>query len=209
MLLPFVLAALGALAGWCVFALARREDRTVLPAAWRGPMAAATGLLCGLLAPAREAAELPAFGLLAVLGVLLAAIDLRHKLLPNRVVLPFLGTAVALLLLPALTGSAWHPVLAGVLGSLAMFAAYLLAALVKPGGIGMGDVKLAAVVGLYAGYDGVAAWVAVLLGAFLLNAAAIVLLMLARVLRRDSDFPFGPSMITATLVVALAGPLAG
>ncbi|MET1153104.1 prepilin peptidase [Arthrobacter sp.] len=96
-----------------------------------------------------------------------------------------------------------------LLGSLAMFTFYLLAALVKPGGIGMGDVKLAAVLGLYAGYEGLAAWVAVLFGAFLLNAVAIILLMLARRLKRDADILFGPSMIATTLLVSLAGPLSG
>ena len=67
-----------------------------------------------------------------------------------------------------------------------MFAVYLAMALIKPGGIGMGDVKLAAVVGLYAGYLGLNAWLLVLVGAFVLNALAIVVLMLARVLNRKS-----------------------
>jgi leader peptidase (prepilin peptidase)/N-methyltransferase len=67
----------------------------------------------------------------------------------------------------------------------------------------MGDVKLAAVVGLYAGYLGLGAWLLVLVGAFILNAMAIVVLMLARVLNRKSEIPFGPSMIAATLLVPL------
>ncbi len=42
--------------------------------------------------------ELPAFLFLAAAGVLLAVIDLQHRLLPNRVVVPALGIAAALLL---------------------------------------------------------------------------------------------------------------
>jgi leader peptidase (prepilin peptidase) / N-methyltransferase len=205
--LPLMLAAAGTVAGWSAFPLAQQEKRTSLPAGWRWSLAAATGAVCALLALLREPAELPAFALLAVLGMLLAAVDLRHKLLPNRMVLPFFGLALVLLVIAALAAPERQLLMAALLGSLAMFTFYLLAALAKPGGIGMGDVKLAAVVGLYAGYEGLTAWVAVLFGAFLLNAVAIILLMLARRLKRDSDIPFGPSMIAATLLVSLAGPL--
>ena len=204
-LLPVVGATVGSIAGWLVFTLAQREERTSLPASWRWPMAGVSGALCGVLVVVRGAAELPAFALLVLLGILLATVDLRHQLLPNRLVLPFLGLAVLLLSLPALVDSTWQRLPGAVLGSLALFGVYLIAALSKPGGIGMGDVKLAAVVGLYAGYQGLASWIAVLLGAFLLNSLVIIVLMLARVLKRDSDIPFGPSMIAVALLVSLAG----
>jgi leader peptidase (prepilin peptidase)/N-methyltransferase len=184
--------------------LPRSEERTALPARWRLPLAVLSGLLCGLLATIFEVDPLlPAFLYLAMMGVLLGAIDARHKLLPNRLVLPFLLGALGLLGIANLISGAWLQLLGGLAGGAAMFAVYLIMALIKPGGIGMGDVKLAAVVGLYAGYLGLKAWLLVLVGAFVLNAVAIVVLMLARVLNRKSEIPFGPSMIAATLLVPL------
>jgi leader peptidase (prepilin peptidase)/N-methyltransferase len=194
----------GVCAGWYLFVLPRSEERTALPARWRLPLAVLSGLLCGLLATIFDADPLlPAFLYLAMMGVLLGAIDARHKLLPNRLVLPFLLGALGLLGIANLISGAWLQLLGGLAGGAAMFAVYLIMALIKPGGIGMGDVKLAAVVGLYAGYLGLKAWLLVLVGAFVLNAVAIVVLMLARVLNRKSEIPFGPSMIAATLLVPL------
>ncbi|WP_336712324.1 prepilin peptidase [Arthrobacter sp. USHLN218] len=197
-------ALLGAAAGWFVFPLAQREERTAVPRSWRVQMAVGSGLLCGLMAWFFGAsAVLPAFCYLAVMGVLLGAIDARHKLLPNRLVLPFLVGALVLLGSAAAVSGAWLQLLGGLLGGAALFALYLVMALIKPGGIGLGDVKLTAVVGLYAGYLGLDAWLLVLVGAFLLNAVAIVVLMLARVLNRNSDIPFGPAMIAATLLAPM------
>ncbi|MCW2132061.1 prepilin peptidase [Arthrobacter sp. VKM Ac-2550] len=196
--------AAGLVVGWLVFPMAQREERTSLPVSWRVPLAMLTGLVCGLLTWMFGVGPvLPAFFYLAVMGVLLGTIDARHKLLPNRLVLPFLLGALALLAIASLISGAWLQLLGGLLGGAAMFAVYLIMALIKPGGIGMGDVKLAAVVGLYAGYIGLNAWLLVLVGAFVLNAVAILLLMLGRVLNRKSEIPFGPSMIAATLLVPL------
>ncbi|NMR29409.1 prepilin peptidase [Crystallibacter degradans] len=197
-------AAVGLAAGNVAFPLAQREARTALPARWRLPVAALAGLFCGFLAVIFDAdPALPAFLYLAVMGILLGAIDARHKLLPNRLVLPFLLGALGLLGVASLMSGSWVQLLGGVLGAAVMFAVYLVMALIKPGGMGMGDVKLAAVVGLYAGYLGLNAWLLVLVGAFVLNAVAIVVLVLGRVLNRKSEIPFGPSMIAATILVPL------
>jgi leader peptidase (prepilin peptidase) / N-methyltransferase len=149
--------------------------------------------------------QLPAFLLLAVAGVLLTVIDLQHRLLPNRVVLPTLVTGAALLLVAAATEGSWADLLRAALGASGLFAVFLVLAVISPSGLGMGDVKLAAVVGLFLGWLG---WGAVLLGAmagFVVQAVlALVLLALGRV-RRDSDLPFGPAMLVgAALTMALA-----
>jgi len=149
--------------------------------------------------------QVPAFLLLAAAGVLLAVIDLQHRLLPNRVVLPSLVAGAALLLVPAAAEGAWAALLRALLGAAALFAAFLVLALISPRGLGMGDVKLAAVVGLFLGWLG---WGVVLLGAvagFVVQAVlALVLLALGRV-RRDSALPFGPAMLVgAALAMALA-----
>jgi leader peptidase (prepilin peptidase) / N-methyltransferase len=147
----------------------------------------------------------PAFLVLSGAGLLLAVIDLRHRLLPDRIVVPTLVAGAALLLVAAAAGGDWPALLRAVLGAATLFAVFLVLALISPSGLGMGDVKLAAVVGLFLGWLG---WGAVLLGAmagFVVQAVlALVLLALGRV-RRDSDLPFGPAMLVgAALTMALA-----
>ena len=145
--------------------------------------------------------ELPAFLLLAVVGVLLAVVDLQHRLLPNRVVLPALAAGTALLLLAALADGAWDALLRAVLGAAALFAVYLVLALVSPGGLGMGDVKLAALVGLYLGWLG---WAAVVLGAlagFVVQALVALVLLAARRIGLRGELPFGPAMLAGAALV--------
>ena len=97
-----------------------------------------------------------------------------------------------------------NPLAAGALaaagaaaGAGALFAVYLLLALISPAGMGMGDVKLAAVLGLYGGWAGAAAWMGTLLGGFLLGGLAGVAVLAARRGSRGSTFPFGPGMLAA------------
>lgn len=152
--------------------------------------------------------ELPAFLLLAVAGVLLAVVDLQHRLLPNRVVLPSLAAGTALLLPPALTDGAWDALLRAVLGAGALFAVFLALALVSPGGLGMGDVKLAAVLGLYLGWLG---WTAVVVGAlagFVVQALVALVLLATRRIGLRGELPFGPAMLAgAALVIIGTSPL--
>ena len=149
--------------------------------------------------------QLPAFLLLAVAGVLLAVIDLQHRLLPNRVVLTTLVCGAALLAVAAVADGSWTALVRAVLGAAVLFAVFLVLAVLSPSGLGMGDVKLAAVLGLFLGWLG---WGVVLLGAvagFVVQAVlALVLLAIGRV-RRDSDLPFGPAMLVgAAVTMALA-----
>jgi leader peptidase (prepilin peptidase)/N-methyltransferase len=141
----------------------------------------------------------------ALLGVLLvgllgpvAAIDLERRVIPNWLTGPGALAAVAI-------GLATDP--AGVPAQLAAGAAagglLLLAALARPDGMGMGDVKLAGLMGLCLG----AAVAVALLVAFL----AAALFGLAVVARRGlsagrrTTFPFGPFLALGALVALLAG----
>jgi leader peptidase (prepilin peptidase)/N-methyltransferase len=145
--------------------------------------------------------ELPAFLLLAVAGVLLAVVDLQHRLLPNRVVLPSLAAGTALLIVPALANGTWDALLRAVLGAAALFAVYLALALISPGGLGMGDVKLAALLGLYLGWLG---WAAVVLGAlagFVVQALVALVLLATRRIGLRGELPFGPAMLAGAALV--------
>jgi len=158
-----------------------------------------TGLLFGAAA-ARFGAETGQLALsLALIAALvaLALTDLEHRLLPNAVVGP------AALAGPVLSfwggaGAWWSYALAGLAVSGALF----LLAVVYPGGMGMGDVKMGGMLGLFLGpYAGMAVFVGALFGCI-----AYAALVLAGRLERGSALPFGTFMALGGLVALFAGP---
>ncbi|MGN6446639.1 prepilin peptidase [Amnibacterium sp.] len=163
-------------------------------------------------APALAAAaglEWIAFLVLAAAAVALAAIDLDVHRLPDRIVLP--TGATGLVLLGAADVLRGDLVSAGVAAAGAGGAALLYAVLwfVKPGGMGLGDVKLAAVLGLFLGQLGVAPLVVGVAAGFLLGAVFGGALLVLRRATRSSGIPFGPWMLAGAWVGVLAGdPLA-
>ncbi|WP_324642601.1 prepilin peptidase [Pseudarthrobacter sp. LT1] len=166
--------------------------------------AALTGIACAAFAAHfGNALSLPAFLLLAVLGVQLARIDVALHLLPNPLVLILLGGGLLLLLLPGLFGKQSVDLLRASLGAVILFAAYLILGLISPGGIGMGDVKLAAPVGLYLGYLG---WSQLLYGGligFVLNGIVTVFVLGRKGRNKATEVPHGPSMLGALAAVTV------
>ena len=144
--------------------------------------------------------ELPAFLFLAAAGVLLAVIDLQHHLLPNRVVVPSIGIGAGLLLIAALAEQEWDALLRAVLGAVVLFVVFLFLALISPSGLGMGDVKLAGLTGLYLGWIG---WGAVVVGAaagFVIQALLALALLAGRRIGLRGELPFGPAMLLGAAV---------
>lgn len=149
---------------------------------------------------------LPAFILLAVLGVQLARIDFSLHLLPNPLVLLLLASGVILLLIASLFGQHADHMLRALFSMVILFAAYLILGLISPGAIGMGDVKLAAPIGLYLGYLG---WTQLLYGGllgFILNGVVTVLAVARKGRKNTAEVAHGPSMLAATLAVAVLLP---
>ncbi|MCF6734422.1 A24 family peptidase [Blastococcus sp. KM273129] len=170
-----------------------------------------TATLFGLVAWRLGAGwALPAFLAATGAGVLLALVDLRHRLLPDRVTGPAFATTGVLLLAAAAAQGAWDQLLRAGLAAAVLFCGFLVMALVSPAGLGMGDVKLAALIGLPLGWLG---WDAVLLGAvagFVVQAAVALVLLAARRVGRRSELPFGPAMLAgAALAVGWGGALLG
>lgn len=146
---------------------------------------------------------LPALLVFAAASTVLTLVDLAEKRLPNAVVFPTLG-AVAVLLVPATWAvGSWSPLLAAVACAAGMFAVYVFLALISPSSMGMGDVKLALVIGLLLGWFGLNAWLIGLLAAFVVGGViALLALALRRVTLRGS-IPFGPSMLAGALIAVL------
>lgn len=146
---------------------------------------------------------LPAFVFLALLGVQLARIDISLHLLPNPLVLVLLLGGLSLFLASLFAELRWGSILRAAAGAAILFGIYLIMALISPGSIGMGDVKLAGPVGLYLGYLG---WTQLLYGGllgFVLNGVFTFLVVRKNRAERASEVAHGPSMLAATAGVAL------
>lgn len=141
---------------------------------------------------------------LAGVGLWLVVIDARTHRLPNRIVLPTLGVLIVLVIVEALmTGDAGR-MLRALLGALVLGAFYAVMHLASRQGMGGGDVKLAAVIGLVLAWHG---WWTLLLGsaaAFLLGALYALVLMLMRKVERTTRIAFGPWMILGAVLAISA-----
>ena len=156
------------------------------------------------------AAELPAFLYLGAVGIALAAIDLDVKRLPNAIVLPSYAVAALWLGAAAIAQGDSTSLIRAVVGLVALFGGYFLLAVIVPGGMGFGDVKLAGVLGLYLGWLGWTELAVGTFGGFLLGGLAGLLLMATGRAGRKSHLPFGPFMLLgAFLAILFAEPIAG
>ena len=184
------LALLGALAGSVLppTSSRRRPLVALITAAAFGAIAAARGVRPELLV------LLPFVALL----VAVAGIDLEHRIIPNRLVL---RAALFGLAANALVRPDQLPELA-LAGGLA-FLSLLTAALAYPAGMGMGDVKLAGVMGLYLGPSVAVALLVAFLAGSLFGVAKIAREGPAA---RKSAIPFGPFLALGGLIAVLVGP---
>ncbi|MDP9226608.1 MAG: A24 family peptidase, partial [Actinomycetota bacterium] len=138
--------------------------------------------------------------------LVLAVIDLDHRLLPDRVVYPSLVAGGVGLTVAALAGGYPDALVHAAVGS-AIFGGFLfLVAFIHPAGMGGGDVKLAFLLGMFLGYlDG---WGVVLVGMFLsfaLGGVIGLILMLITGEGRKMQVPFGPFLALGTVAGVFLG----
>ncbi|MGO8960579.1 MAG: prepilin peptidase [Streptosporangiaceae bacterium] len=148
-------------------------------------------------------ADALAFGFLGVLGVALAAIDIAVQRLPDRLTLPAYPILIALLASAAIAGHDVALLGRALLGGAALAAAYLLLALLRPGQLGGGDIKLAGIAGLALGWLG---WPTLIAGAalgFVLSAVVSLALLAARRVTLHSAICFGPFLLGGALLAML------
>ncbi len=160
---------------------------------------AGTAGLCAAVVADRSGAAGIALGVAMVLLLVpLAFIDLEHRRLPNAITLP--GCALAVIL-----GSALDP--AGeptrLIAGAGAGGALLLAALAHPGGMGMGDVKLAAMIGLFLGKPVIPAILIALICGVLVGGVVIA----RRGVKdgRRTAIPFGPFLAFGAVLALFAG----
>jgi leader peptidase (prepilin peptidase)/N-methyltransferase len=146
-----------------------------------------------------------AFLYFAAVSIVLTLIDLDTRRLPNAIVLPSYLVAGALLTLAAWLTAEWGALLGAGIGMAALYLFYASLRLVRPTGMGGGDVKLAGVIGIYLGWLGWGALVVGAFAAFLYGGLFGIVLMLLRRAGRKTAIPFGPWMILGAWTGVFAG----
>lgn len=138
---------------------------------------------------------LPAHLAWVTITAALVITDLEHRLIPNRILYPGTGiTAVLLTLGALLEGTPGRLGGAVTAAALCMVGMGILAAAAR-GAMGMGDVKLSALLGLVCGYHGVpTAFLGILWGFVIGGVAALALLVLRRA-HRHTQIPFAPALV--------------
>jgi leader peptidase (prepilin peptidase)/N-methyltransferase len=132
----------------------------------------------------------------------IAFIDLHHRIVPNRLTYPALIGFTVYLVVARLADGGVDP-LRGLIGGLAYGGGLLIVALLS-GGMGMGDVKLAAMIGLVLGSISLGA-VAVAAGGAIVVGGLAAIVALARGADRKAMMPFGPSIAAGAVVAAFWG----
>ncbi|UKA61874.1 prepilin peptidase [Arthrobacter sp. FW306-04-A] len=146
---------------------------------------------------------LPAYLVLGLLAVQLSRVDVADHLLPTPLVLLLLCAGFALLTTSALLVPDWPGLLRATAGGVVLFLGYLILGLISPGGLGMGDVKLAAPLGMYLGYLG---WSQLFYGGllgFVVGGVMTVLVLLLKRGIKPSEVAHGPAMFAAAIGVVL------
>jgi leader peptidase (prepilin peptidase) / N-methyltransferase len=170
------------------------------PISARYPLVEALSAVLAALVPIRFGADADVwlgFGLLLVL-VPITFIDLDHRIIPNKITLP--GAVLALVLVAVFkTDDLVEHVISGAAAFMFLF----IAALAYPAGMGMGDVKLAGVMGLFLGRNVGPAMLAGLLAGTVVGIAVIARKGAKE--GRKTAIPFGPFLAFGGLVGLFAG----
>jgi leader peptidase (prepilin peptidase)/N-methyltransferase len=191
---------------------ARRPWRSLLPLSGRCPscrarigpyplvaeLAAAVAL--GIVAARSPSVwELAALSWLALLAVPLACVDVAVHRLPNPLTAAACAGTLVLLAVAALTSHQPGQLGRAVVGAAALVCFYLALFVIRPGGIGLGDAKLAASVGAVLAW---VSWQALVTGTFAAFTLAAIygaaLLFLHRA-TRSTHMPFGPFILLGAL----------
>lgn len=170
------------------------------PISWRYPaVELATGVLFALVAATQDEAIRVVLGLLLVTALVpITLIDLDTRRIPNAITLP---AGVAALAAGLALDIDFVP--EQLIAAAAAFAFFFLAALLYPRGMGMGDVKLAAVLGLYLGRAvAPAIFIALIAGVVV---GIVIIARLGQAAGRKTAVPFGPFLALGGIVAFFVG----
>ncbi len=189
---------------WLVMGRRCRSCQQPIPARYPLVELATAGLfVAGALRFGADPA-LPAYLVFFAALVTVAAVDLEHRIVPNRVVYPALAAGGVLLVAATLAQGPFTRLAYAALGGTASFAAILVLNLVSPRLMGMGDVRLAGLIGIFLGWLGLAQVLVALFLGFLLGAVVGVVLAI-RGPNHNPSVPFAPFLAAGAVLTVLWG----
>jgi leader peptidase (prepilin peptidase)/N-methyltransferase len=139
-------------------------------------------------------------------SVVLSAIDVERRIVPRRVLWPLAVATSGLLVFDAALADRADVLAGAAVGALAGWLVLGVVHLVRPAGMGRGDVRLAGWLGSLLGALGAARLFEGFFLAFLLGGLAGVLLVATRRARLSSSIPFAPFLCAGALLAVFLGP---
>ena len=183
------------LVSWLVLRGRCRHCKAAIPARYPIVELVTALLVAGSVLRFGFTAEAVVVAFFCVVLVAISAIDIEHRIVPNRIVIP--AAAIVLVAQTAL-----HPSLEWLLGALGASTFLFVAALVYPKGMGMGDVKLALLLGAMLGRD---VTVGLMIGFLAALVPAAVLALRHGSKARKIAIPFAPFLAFGAAVALFAG----
>jgi leader peptidase (prepilin peptidase)/N-methyltransferase len=186
------------------------EPPHLLPAGVSGVRTVGAALFTGILTGAgahRFGAHLVLvpFTLLFIVLVVVSSTDLSHGLIPRRLVYPaFVGILVLLVAVAAVDGE-WRRLINAGICATASFAVLFAIWWLAPRGIGFGDVRLSALIGLATGWIGLLDVYVAVASAFILGLVIGITISVLRGTGRRTRIPFAPALAAGAIVAVLWG----
>ncbi len=140
------------------------------------------------------------YGVLACILIVVALIDIDHLIIPDGLVLAGLAVGVLYRLLGFAEASGAKGMVDGIIGLLVGGGIFLLLALISNGGMGGGDIKLMAMLGLWFGWRNI---LFISLIAFIIGSIISIVLLIFKLKSRKDFIPFGPFIVLAVFICLL------
>jgi len=147
--------------------------------------------------------------ILVIFGVPLTIIDATLHRLPDLLTASLFIASAAVIIGDALYHHQYDRLIPSLIGSVALPAFYLALMIISRGGMGMGDVKLAAGLGLVTGYFGVRTVLVGSFAAYILGSVIGVGLMILGKAGRKTAIPFGPFMLVGQAIALIVAARSG
>lgn len=148
---------------------------------------------------------LPAYVFFVLITVLLTLTDLDAKLIPNRITFRAGPAAGAMLVVGAFLDGDAERIVWAAIGAAGYFVFMLILALIVPGGLGFGDVKLAPILGAFVAAEHLGYVLVAALGSYVIGGLTSAVLLITRLKSRKDTIPFGPYMVIAAYVALFFG----
>ncbi len=146
------------------------------------------------------------YGALACILIVIALIDMDHLIIPDGLVVAGLAVGVLYRLLALTEAGGGKGILDGIIGLLVGGGIFLLIALISNGGMGGGDIKLMAMLGLWFGWRNI---LIISLIAFIIGSIISILLLISKRKSRKDVIPFGPFIVIAAFIMLLQQEIIG